>query len=277
MDEEIVVLGIEETSVFITQEKTLYSDYLERKVIIDIYIPKTRDTKGEFPLLLINDGQDLRKMNFEEILNSMFSTEDLEPFVAVGIHCSNDRINEYGTICRADYNGRGTKAGLYNRFVLDELLPFLKIQLKTNSFKEKAFAGFSLGGLSALDIVWNNATEFTKTGVFSGSLWWRRRGYEDEGYNWDKDRIMHLQVQRGKHCAWLKFFFECGRLDETADRNNNGIIDSIEDTLDLIEDMKAIGYADEQIHYTELEDGRHNVETWARAFPEFLKWGWGRR
>ena len=88
---------------------------------------------------------------------------------------------------------------------------------------------------------------------------------------------MHLQVRKGKHYSSSKFFFECGRLDETADRNANGIINSIEDTLDLIEDMKAIGYTDDQIHYLELEDGEHNIQTWARAFPEFLKWGWGRK
>jgi hypothetical protein len=86
---------------------------------------------------------------------------------------------------------------------------------------------------------------------------------------------MHLQVQNGKHYEWLKFFFECGCLDETADRNKNGIIDSIEDTTDLIEDLKLKGYSDDQLHYLELEDGAHNIETWARAFPAFLKWGWG--
>ena len=86
---------------------------------------------------------------------------------------------------------------------------------------------------------------------------------------------MHLQVQKGTYFPWLQFFFECGQLDETADRNNNGVIDSIEDVLDLIEDLKGIGYPDKSIRYLELEDGRHDVETWARAFPEFLRWGWG--
>ncbi|MGI8638098.1 MAG: alpha/beta hydrolase, partial [Segetibacter sp.] len=193
----------------------------------------------------------------------------------VGIYCGADRINEFGTAFRADYKGRGAKAGLYTKFIFDELEPFLKKRFQISSFKEKSFAGFSLGGLSALDIAWNQPREFFKVGVFSGALWWRRRDYEDQDYNWDTGRLMHLQVQKGKHFPWLKFFFECGCLDETADRNNNGIIDSIEDTTDLIEDVKAIGYIDKQIHYTELEYGGHNIETWARAFPEFLRWGWG--
>ncbi len=29
------------------------------------------------------------------------------------------------------------------------------------------------------------------------------------------------------------------------------------------------------IKYLELEDGKHDIATWASVFPEFLKWGWG--
>jgi hypothetical protein len=39
--------------------------------------------------------------------------------------------------------------------------------------------------------------------------------------------------------------------------------------------MKAKGYTDEHIHYLEMEDGKHDVPTWGKAFPVFLKWGWG--
>ena len=183
---------------------------------------------------------------------------------------------EYGTAYSADFNGRGAKAGLYTKFVFEELLPFIRKTYHTPSFKHKSFAGFSLGGLSALDIVWNHASEFNKIGLFSGSLWWRRKGYDD-GYNDELDRLMHLQVRKGNFHPWLQFFFECGKLDETADRNENGVIDSIDDTLDLIIELKAKGFTDEHIHYLELEDGKHDVPTWGRAFPEFLKWGWGSR
>jgi len=65
-------------------------------------------------------------------------------------------------------------------------------------------------------------------------------------------------------------------MDETADRNKNGVIDSIDDALDLIVELKAKGYTDEHIKYLELPDGTHDVVTWTKAFPEFLKWGWGK-
>ena len=276
MAEDKFVLEENDAVISSIEQRIIYSEYLERDVIIDVYMPSTLPAKREsVDLLLINDGQDLRTMNFISMIKPLTLSKSIQQIFCVGIHCGIDRMNEYGTICRTDYKGRGAKAGLYSKFIFDELLPFLKAEFNIASFKSKSFAGFSLGGLSAFDIVWNYPHEFARAGVFSGSLWWRRRGYDDEGYNWEKDRIMHLQVQKGTMYPWLQFFFECGRFDETADRNNNGIIDSIEDTTDLIDALKGLGYKEEQIFYLELEDGRHDVETWKKTFPAFLKWGWG--
>ncbi len=275
MPEEILTDTEKTLNIICIEQRLIYSEFLERDVIVDVYMPKLPLEGNDTALLLVNDGQDLRKMDFASILDPLISTGTIEPIMVVGLHCGTDRMMEYGTACQADYRGRGAKAGLYNKFVFEELLPFIRTEFGIESFKEKSFAGFSLGGLCAMDIVWNHAHEFVKTGVFSGSLWWRRRGYNDEGYDCEKDRIMHLQVQKGTCYPWLKFFFECGALDETADRNKNGVIDSIDDALDMISHLKALGYKENDIEYLELTDGRHNVETWARAFPEFLKWGWG--
>ncbi len=214
-------------------------------------------------------------MPFDEILDGLLAEKQIEPLICVAIHCGPDRKMEYGTAYAADYKGRGAKAGLYTKFVFDELLPFVRKTCQIPSFKDKSFAGFSLGALSAMDIVWNHPSEFNKVGIFSGSLWWRRKGYED-GYEDEKDRLMHLQIRKGGFYPWLRTFIQCGLLDEAEDRNNNGIIDSIDDALDLIVELKAKGYTDEHIHYLELADGKHDVPTWAKAFPDFLKWGWGR-
>lgn len=256
------------------EQHVIYSDFLERDVTMDVYLPKNISINN-LPLLLINDGQDLAKMSFGQMLDGLTSSNEIELLLCIGIHCGTYREQEYGTECRADYKGRGARAGLYKKFIFDELLPFIRTTYKVISFKEKSFAGFSLGGLSALDIVWNHASEFSKVGVFSGSLWWRRKGYDDEGYDFAKDRIMHMQIQKGTHQPWLRFFIQTGLLDETADRNNNGIIDSIDDALDLIAALKEKGYTNNQIKYVELEDGAHDIETWGRVFPDFLKWGWG--
>lgn len=256
------------------EQHGIYSVYLERKVVLDIYAPIGMGSFEQVSLLLINDGQDLPKMPFDKLLNDCWEQQILEPLFCIGIHCGTDRKMEYGTAYAADFEGRGGKAGLYSKFILDELLPFIRKKYQIISFKDKSFAGFSLGGLSALDICWNHASEFCKIGLFSASLWWRRKGYND-GYNEEQDRLMHLQIRKGVFHPWLQFFIECGALDETADRNNNGIIDTIDDALDLIVELKAKGYTDQHIHYLELPEGKHDVATWAKAFPFFLNWGWG--
>lgn len=254
---------------------TLYSVFLNREVLIDIYFPPLTDYNN-LSLLLINDGQDLPLMLFADILSDLYNNDCVEPLICIGIHCGTDRKNEYGTEHQLNYKGQGAKAGQYTQFVVHELLPFLKKAYNILTFKDKSFAGFSLGGLSALDIVINHPDEFINAGVFSGSLWWRSRSYGRD-YNDDTDRIMHAQVRHSPAVyPELSFYFECGALDELADRNNNGIIDSIDDTLDIIKELKIKGYADEVIRYVELSDGMHNVATWAGAFPDYLQWRWGK-
>ena len=215
-------------------------------------------------------------MGFEAILDDLYERNQVQPMVCVGIHAGIDRRMEYGTSGILDYKGRGAKASLYTQFIFEELLPMTRQNFHSMAFREKSFAGFSLGALSALDNVWNHPSEFSKVGIFSGSLWWRNRDQHDALYSDETDRIMHQKFKSGKYYPWLKLFLACGAADEVEDRNNNGIIDSIDDTLDLIEELKGKGYRmDEDIRFLLLEGGKHDIATWARAFPDFLCWGWG--
>ena len=257
------------------KNETLFSHYLNRDVLIDAYLPNTESDFNNLSLLLLNDGQDLPVMPFADILSDLYSTNAIEPIICIGIHCGTDRKNEYGTAGQLNYKAQGAKAELYTNFILQELLPFVQKTFAIHTFKDKSFAGFSLGGLSALDIVFNHPHEFVNAASFSGSLWWRSRAY-GRSYNDETDRIMHALVRRLPCYKWLSFFLECGALDELADRNNNGIIDSVEDTLDLITELKAKGYATNAIKYVELPDGMHNVATWALALPNYLQWRWGK-
>jgi enterochelin esterase-like enzyme len=272
------------------EHKAIASEYLERDVSIDFYLPPGMRSRSEastrhstildhpagVSLLLVNDGQDLPKMHFRRILDDLIAEDSIRPLLCVGIHCGKDRKMEYGTARVLDFQGRGRKAQAYTHFIFKELLPFIRKETGAHHFHDKSFAGFSLGGLSALDIVWHHPYEFRNVGVFSGSLWWRSRDLDD-GYVEDRDRIMHQQIRKGHYAPWLKFFFQTGVLDETADRNNNGIIDSIDDTLSLMDELEKKGYQrGKDMVYLEFEDGRHDVPTWGRAMPEFLRWGFSK-
>lgn len=264
-------------SALAVEQRQVASIHLERPVTVDFYSSPGMEAGASFSLLLINDGQDLAQMDFSAMLQALVEEGQVRPLLCVGIHAGENRRMEYGTAGRPNYLGQGAQAAAYSRFVREELLPLLHRHYPMERCRDQGFAGFSLGGLSAIDMVWKHPDLFATAGVFSGSLWWRSRGLED-GYNEATDRIMHQQVKEGAYRPGLRFFFTTGSLDETADRNNNGIIDSIDDTLDLIRALEAHGYdAQRDIRYLNYEDGRHDVQTWGRAMPAFLVWGWGKQ
>jgi enterochelin esterase-like enzyme len=269
------LLNLEE---IFTEKKLLYSSFLQREVMIEFFLPKNINEPSRLNLLLINDGQNLEEMGFRLILEKLMAENLIESILCAGIYAGPERKMEYGIAASPDYLKRGAKAGLYASFVLKELLPFIHKSYFIDSFKEMGFAGFSLGGLMAMDMVWNYPDLFTKAGIFSGSFWWRSLDQDDKEYEDDKHRIMQQEIRKGHYHPGLNFFFQCGNKDETEDRNQNGIIDSIDDTIAVIDELEKKGYdRDKDIYYLEMPDGRHDIATWEKAMPLFLEWGWGKR
>ncbi len=88
------------------------------------------------------------------------------------------------------------------------------------------------------------------------------------------------KYQKGKHVMAEPGFldlrsplsFQAGTRDEVSDRDGDGVIDAIQDTLELIAELSAAGCEPEQITYVEVPGGRHDFETWARVLPVFLEW-----
>ena len=224
----------------------------------------------------MNDGQDYNAMQLERSLSQAFSSTAHRPFVYVGISCNENRIHEYGTAATADFKGRGGQASAYSRFIIDEFIPFLQNEFTVSkNGKDWVYCGMSLGGLSAFDIVYGHSSYFGKVGVFSGSFWWRKKAYVKNDLL-DRSRIVLDVIKNGTYANHLKFWFQCGTLDETADRNNNGVIDAIDDTLDVIGELRLKGYSyPGDITYVEIEGGKHDLPTWGRVFPQFIQWAMG--
>lgn len=252
----------------------LHSAFLDRNVTVTVLLPPGFSVSKTYPLVLFNDGQDFDALQMAETAARLQSTGEIVPCVIAGIHASEARIHEYGTAHQPDYAGRGGRAGLTTSFVLEELVPYLAHHHHTVT-NGITYAGFSLGGLMALDAVWNHPDVFANAGIFSGSLWWRQKAL-NEGYD-ESDRIMHRQIRDTKQIAPLSFWFQCGTWDEYDDRDGDGVIDSIQDTLECIAELERKGYTwGGDIKYVEMKEGMHNPETWAKALPDFLVWASGR-
>jgi enterochelin esterase-like enzyme len=255
------------------------SEFLQNSRNLYIYLPPGYDeSEGDYPVLYLNDGQDREQLKLHETLARLFDRRLIEPIIVVAVPTNEERLQEYGTAASPNAQELGEKAGLYGRFLTEEVTPLINKQYRTKTgVEETAIAGASLGGLSAFDIAWNHPDLFGTVGVFSGSFWWRAA--EDETAVPPGELIMHSIVRQEPQRPPLRIWLEAATRDETADRDNNGVIDAIQDTLELIEALGSVGYRKgEDVVYVEVTGGRHNYETWSKILPDFLKWAFpGRR
>ncbi len=257
-------------------EHSLPSRHLKRKVKIRVLQPPAgAHRQGELPALYLNDGQDLEALDLLFTLQRLYRKGKIAPFILVAVH-AGDRMQEYGTIGRPDYKKRGSRAGAYASFLTSELLPFLESRYPLQgSPAGRSIAGFSLGGLSAFDLAWHHPALFHQVGVFSGSLWWRSTPFEESRP--DAGRIVQDYVEAAAHCPPLRFWLQAGTADETSDRNGNGVIDAIDDTLDLMRALQSLGCPAHSLRYVEVSGGEHRPETWGQVMPDFLQWAFPKR
>jgi enterochelin esterase-like enzyme len=248
--------------------ETLTSAFLQREVVVDYYFHQIHQTIPP-RVCIVHDGQDLVKMDFRNILQTSGGEV---PIIFAAVHCGKERVEEYGMRCGTDYLNRGKNAAAYEDFIIKELLPLLISRYPQADFSKTIIAGFSMGGLKALDIAWNNPGKFDWVAVFSGSLWWRSVAADDPGYHENLHRMMHRQVAESEVPPNLKFFFQCGEEDESADRNKNGVIDSIDDTIDLMKLLHKKGKLEgKDFFYYQMPEGKHDISSWAEAWPVFLQ------
>ncbi len=254
-----------------------FSHALGREVRIDVFLPPGHfQSDRAYPVLFLNDGQDMETIRMADLLEHLYAAKKLKPIIVVAIHANQDRLHEYGIAGHADYKHRGAKAGNFAKFIVQELAPAVRQRYRCSEKSvDWAYGGFSLGGLSAFDIVWQHPNLFSKVGVFSGSFWWRSKPVNPADP--DAHRILHDILHQSQLRPGLKFWLQTGTEDEEEDRNKNGIIDAIDDTLDVIKALVKLGYREgDDIRYVEITGGQHNLPTWARIMPEFLQWAFGK-
>lgn len=246
-----------------------FSESLNYYKQVDIFLPFNYATGNDYPLVIMNDGQDAKALMLKECMYRLQIQNLTKPFVVAAIHAS-ERDKEYGIASKLDYTRRGGKAAAYTKFICSELIPFLQSYISIGKdTSQYSIIGMSLGGLSAFDIAWHNNDSFGIVGIFSGSFWWRSRAL-DNGY-FPNHRILQNLLANDLSHPKIKFWFEVGTKDEKSDRNNSGIIDAIEDTLDVIQLLRFKGYRlNQEIKYVEVKDGRHDLPTWAAVLPAFF-------
>lgn len=258
------------------QEDKIYSRHLQEHIKLTIINTPLPDDKAKLNLLLINDGQELPSLRLQKTLDSLFDKGLINPVIVVGIH-ANNRQQEYGVAGIPDHNKNGGRADKYNAFIDNELYAFVKKKVGVRKFNSVVIAGCSLGGLSAMDIAWNNPDKIDKVGVFSGSFWMRDVDLKDSSYSDERNRILLTKIRTSRKRPALKYWFYAGDMEETSDRDKDGIIDVVDDTRDLVTILKNKKIASiPDIVYNESSSGTHDYATWSQKLPAFLTWAFGR-
>ena len=204
----------------------------------------------------------------------MESADSLPRIIVVALDCSPDRIREYGTVGIPNAQGFGDRAGEYQQFLLDEVMPYIEREYPAATGPAlTGIMGLSLGGLSAFDLAWRHPERFGRVGVLSASFWWRTDDSSPKAKQ--ASRIMHRRVRETAGRPALRMWFESGRRDETSDRDSNGTIDAIQDTEELMRELAAKGFVRDRDMVHVLAEGGHDLGTWRVMLPQLLVWLWG--
>lgn len=243
---------------------------------VRVHVPPGGAHSG-MPVLVALDGQNMVAWRLDEAIAALAAKGGHELPLVVAIPAGPDRLAEYGLAGLPDYAGRGGKAAEFQRFVVEVVLPVVQSRYAvTTEPARTGVMGSSLGGLAAFDLAWRHPAVFGFAGIFSGSFWWR--GDSTSPAARQQSRLAHRRVREAPSPPRLRLWFEAGTKDETDDRDGNGVIDAIQDTTELIDELERRGFRrGADLRYVELAGGGHNEATWARALPEFLDWVLPRR
>ena len=239
-----------------------------------VYLPPHYDAERRrtYPVLIALDGQTMPQWRLAETLDVLVGAEQVEPVVVVAVPASAARLEEYGTAGALDFAERGRQAKAFQDLLAGVVLPAVRerYHVATEPARTGIF-GASMGGLCAFDSAWRRPQVFGLAGIFSGSLWWRADNSSVAAQQ--ASRIAHRNVADAMGKPALRLWFEAGTRDEAADRDGNGIIDAIQDTLELMDALDRKGFKrGRDMSYHQIEGGEHHESTWAVALPEFLRW-----
>ena len=229
------------------------------------------------PVLIVLDGQNMGAWRLEEALAGVAAQGRPVPLV-VAVPAGKERIEEYGMAGTPDFAGRGKLAQDFQRFVLGSVLPAVRARFGVTLDRARTgVLGSSLGGLAAFDLAWRHPEVFGFAGIFSGSFWWR--GEDGPAAVRQASRLAHRLV-RGTPVRPIRqrLWFSVGTKEETDDRDGNGVIDAVQDTTELIDELELKGWKKgENLSYVLVEGGEHNEAAWAKVLPRFLDWALPRR
>ena len=160
-----------------------------------------------YPVLYLNDGQDLEAVGLRSTLARMQRDGEIAPLIVVAIDMPKDRMAGYGlsdrgkrasVVAQTKYGPVGANAHAYSEWLAEKLVPHIDAGWNTRRETEsRTLLGWSLGALNAFSVGWQYPEVFGKVGAFSPSFWLSSR--HDDASAVHDSRIAHALSLEAAH------------------------------------------------------------------------------
>ena len=238
------------------------SHLLDEKHDFILYVPPLYEAESDrrYPVLYLQDGQNLFDPNTSfihgkywrvgETADELIMTGAIEPLVIVGIYNTGvHRIDEYTPV--EDKRLGGGRADAYGQMLVEELKPFVDHHYRTLPGPENCgIGGSSLGGLVTLYLALKYTWVFGKVAAMSPSVWWR-------------NRAILKTVAQIKRRPDLRIWLDIGTKE-----SQRALPDARALKTALVNKGWRLG---EDLHYLEVEGGRHDEVAWSQRVAPMLK------
>lgn len=268
------------------EQHEIFSEAFALKVQVKVFLPPNyqADKLAQYATLYINDGQDAVAVNVADTLQQLYTSRKIKPIIVVAISMLPDRMATYGFSDRESqkslpaethYGSVGKSAHEYSEWLALKLVPYIDRHYRTLAKpQERAILGWSLGAANAFNIGWNYPDVFSKIGSFSASFWLSEKS------NDPSTQLVHKLIVNKPLPESFSVWLAVGTEEETDDRDSDGIIDTMDDSQDLLvalENKKLANPGSTINHdfsFTPFPGGQHNQQTWKRMLPDFLIWAY---
>ncbi|HZH44774.1 MAG TPA: alpha/beta hydrolase-fold protein [Lysobacter sp.] len=277
---------------------------------VRVYLPPqyARERTQRYPVLYVNDGQDMEAVGLADALRSLNAERAIRPLIVVAIDMPPDRLGAYGLSDRGsgrslsvhtEHGPLGARTHAYSEWLAHTLIPLIDKRYRTRAVQDgRAMLGWSLGGAHAFNMGWQYPELFGRIGAFSPSFWIAEDRSSPESAQRTRLALRMVDATAPRSMPAPRFFFGIGTHEETDDRDGDGVNDALDDVRDLIEGwtapdgtalkgLRQLGFSINREHATRpnradvalhvLDGGVHHQSAWKRMLPAFLRWAYAVR
>lgn len=234
---------------------------LNRDAMLYVMLPKDYDRDVKYPLIFMNDAQNL--FSDEEAsfgvswgLKDLYEQTSMKKVIIAGLSCANglNRLDEYNPFLSKEPIGfgekpriTGGKGDIYLHAIIDEVLPSLK-EKYTIDFDDISIGGSSMGGLISLYASLMYPRIFKNALCLSSAFWIS-----------EEDFIRFIKNSNKKHFG--KIYLDTGDQEDTTD------FTYIKSNEDIYRALRNKGF---NARFDVIKDGIHHESSWKKRIKEII-------